>query len=66
MMGLLTDSESRSTQGYPVIGQLPGFQSALNANHKDRAHNEIIVVVTPRILRKPFHDKGASVFWNVN
>jgi general secretion pathway protein D len=66
MMGLLTDSESRSTQGYPGIGQLPGFQSALNTNRKDRAHNEIIVVVTPRILRKPFHDKGASVFWNVN
>jgi general secretion pathway protein D len=66
VMGLLTDSETKSTSGYPGIGQIPGLQAVLNNNNRDRAHTEIIVVVTPRVVRKPFHDKGASVFWNVN
>ena len=66
VMGLLTDSETKSTSGYPGIGQIPGLQAVLNTNNRDRAHTEIIVVVTPRVVRKPFHDKGASVFWNVN
>jgi general secretion pathway protein D len=66
VMGLLTDSETKSTSGYPGIGQIPGLQAVLNTNDRDRAHTEIIVVVTPRVVRKPFHDKGASVFWNVN
>jgi general secretion pathway protein D len=66
VMGLLTDSETKSTSGYPGIGQIPGLQAVLNTNDRDRAHTEIIVVVTPRVVRKPFHDNGASVFWNVN
>jgi general secretion pathway protein D len=66
VMGLLTDSETKSTSGYPGIGQIPDLQAVLNSNDRDRAHTEIIVVVTPRVVRKPFHDKGASVFWNVN
>lgn len=66
VMGLLTDSETKSTSGYPGIGQIPGLQAVLNTNNRDRAHTEIIVVVTPRVVRKPFHDRGSSVFWNVN
>jgi general secretion pathway protein D len=66
LMGLLTDSESKSTSGYPGIGQIPAFQPVLNSNNRDNLHNQIIVVVTPRVIRKPFHDKGSSVFWNTN
>jgi general secretion pathway protein D len=66
VMGLLTDTETKSTSGYPGIGQIPGLQALINTNNRERAHTEIIVVVTPRVVRKPFHDKGSSVFWNVN
>ncbi len=64
--GLLTDTETKATSGYPGLGQIPGLQALVNTNNRDTAHTEIIVVITPRVIRKPFHDKGSSVFWNVN
>ena len=66
LAGLLTDTETKATSGYPGIGQIPGLQAVFNTNNRDTAHTEIIVVITPRVIRKPFHDKGSSVFWNVN
>ncbi len=54
VMGLLTDSETKSTSGYPGIGQIPGLQAVLNTNNRDRAHTEIIVVVTPRVSAQAF------------
>ena len=66
LAGLLTDTETKATSGYPGIGQIPGLQALVNTNNRDTAHTEIIVVITPRVIRKPFHDKGSSVFWNVN
>ncbi|HSM85185.1 MAG TPA: hypothetical protein VLT16_03490, partial [Candidatus Limnocylindrales bacterium] len=64
--GLITDQELRATQGYPGIGQLPVLRGVLNTNSRDRAHNEILVVITPYVVRKPFHDRGASTLWNLN
>jgi tetratricopeptide (TPR) repeat protein len=65
IMGAITDQELRSTQGFPVLGQLPGLRTLLNTNSKDSIHNELLVVITPHVVRKPFHDKGSSVFWAV-
>lgn len=64
--GLLTDSERRSTSGYPGIGQVPVLRTVLNTNISDRAHTEILIVVTPRVIRKPFHDKGSSTIWSLS
>lgn len=66
LAGLLTDTETKATSGYPGIGQIPGLQAVVNTNNRETAHTEIIVVITPRVIRKPFHDKGSSVFWDVN
>jgi general secretion pathway protein D len=64
--GLISDQELRATKGYPGIGQLPGFSTVLNTNSKDRAHTEIMVVITPYVIRKPFHDRGANALWSLN
>jgi general secretion pathway protein D len=64
--GLINDQELRSTKGYPGIGQIPGLKAVLNTNSSDRPHNEILLVVTPYVLRKPFHDRGANALWNFN
>lgn len=64
--GLINDQELRSTRGYPGISQLPGLRTVLNTNSSDRAHNEILLVVTPYVIRKPFHDRGPSALWNLN
>lgn len=63
--GAISDQELRSTQGYPGIGQLPGIRSVLSKNSSQRAHNEVLIVVTPYVVRKPFHDHGSAAIWNL-
>jgi type II secretory pathway component GspD/PulD (secretin) len=65
IMGLVGQQELRSIRGLPFISQVPGLRTFLGSNQKDRIHNEILIVVTPYVVRKPFHDKGSSVFWNL-
>jgi general secretion pathway protein D len=63
--GLLSEQELRSIQGLPILSNLPGLKNVLSTTSKERIHNEILIVITPHIVRKPFHDRGSSVFWNV-
>jgi type II secretory pathway component GspD/PulD (secretin) len=63
--GAISEQETRSIQGFPVLSQLPGLSSILSSNSKERIHNEILIVITPHVVRRPFHDKGSSVFWNL-
>lgn len=63
--GSISDQELRSTRGYPGISQLPLLSSIMNTNSRERSHNEILFVVTPYVIRKPFHDRGASALWSV-
>jgi general secretion pathway protein D len=63
--GSISDQELRSTRGYPGISQLPLLNSIMNTNSRERSHNEILFVVTPYVIRKPFHDRGASALWSV-
>jgi len=64
--GEIDDQELRSTSGYPGIGQVPVLQGFANTNFnpQNRVHNQIVIMVTPHVVRKPFRDKGASVFWS--
>jgi Flp pilus assembly secretin CpaC len=65
IMGSLSEQELLSTQGLPVLSLLPGLKTFLSSHSKERIHNELLIVITPHIVRKPFHDKGSSVFWTV-
>lgn len=65
MMGAISEQELRSTNGLPLLSQLPGLHNVLSHNSKERIHNEILIVVTPHVVRKPFHDKGSGVFWTM-
>jgi Flp pilus assembly secretin CpaC len=66
IMGLISEQELRSMQGFPILSSLPGLKNVLSVNSKDHIHNELLIVITPHVVRKPFHDRGSSVFWNVN
>jgi tetratricopeptide (TPR) repeat protein len=65
IMGTVSEQELRSTQGLPILSQLPGLKTLTSSNSKERIHNELLIVITPHVVRKPFHDKGSSVFWTV-
>jgi Flp pilus assembly secretin CpaC len=65
IMGMMSEQELRSIQGFPVLSTLPGLRTVFGTNSKERIHNELLIVITPHVVRKPFHDRGSSVFWNV-
>jgi general secretion pathway protein D len=63
--GLISEQELKSVSGLPVLSTLPGLKSVLGVNSNERIHNELLLVITPHVVRKPFRDKGSSVFWTV-
>jgi type II secretory pathway component GspD/PulD (secretin) len=65
IMGSITDQEIRSTQGLPLFADVPGVNNFLSTKSNEHVHNELLIVVTPHVVRKPFHDKGSSVLWNI-
>ncbi|HEY2496079.1 MAG TPA: hypothetical protein VGK24_03340 [Candidatus Angelobacter sp.] len=65
IMGSLSEQEIRSVQGLPIVSVLPVLGSVLGTNSKERDYSEVLFVITPHVVRKPFRDKGSSVFWNV-
>src|SRR5579859_7057530 len=65
IMELMSEQELRSIQGFPILSNLPTLRNVLSSTSKDRLHNEILIIITPHVVRKPFHDRGSSVFWNV-
>ncbi|HYL92955.1 MAG TPA: hypothetical protein VEW69_07335 [Alphaproteobacteria bacterium] len=56
--GLLTEQETYSTSGAPGLAQIPGLRRITGANGREVIHNEILVVVTPHIVRKLFPESG--------
>ena len=53
MVGLLKDSERRSKKGFPGISKIPILGSLFSSNRKQAVQTDIIIRVTPYILRMP-------------
>jgi len=66
IMGSISEQELRSASGLPLLSQLPALRNAAASNSKQRVHNEILIMITPYVVRKPFHDKGTSVIWSMH
>lgn len=58
--GLIEEQASHSTAGYPGLGQIPVLNEFLNTNSKERRRTEILIVVTPHVIRKAFHDMSTG------
>jgi general secretion pathway protein D len=54
--GLIESTESQSVSGLPGLGQLPFFRYFFSTEHRDRIETEVLVMLTPRVIRLP----GAS------
>lgn len=52
--GIVEEQFNRSTSGYPGLGQAPIFRDIFNTNSKEHSRKQILIVVTPHIIRKPF------------
>ena len=51
--GLIDMEDSRSINGYPYLGQIPGLGYGASVHNKNVTQEELLVVITPHILRTP-------------
>jgi general secretion pathway protein D len=65
VMGAITDQETRSVAGLPGLASAPVLNKFLSSTSNEHIHNELLIVVTPHVVRKPFRNKGSSVLWDI-
>jgi general secretion pathway protein D len=53
LAGMVSRSEQRSLSGLPGVGNLPILRHALGNENKNLTEDEILVVITPHIVRSP-------------
>jgi tetratricopeptide (TPR) repeat protein len=51
--GLISIDDSRGINGYPFLGRVPGLTYATSLHNKNVEDDELLVVITPHILRLP-------------
>lgn len=51
--GILTDSDTRSLSGYPIINKIPILKYLFGQENKQRAQNEIVFAIIPHVVRTP-------------
>jgi general secretion pathway protein D len=49
--GLIDMDDSRGINGYPFLGQVPGLGYAASVHNKNVTEDELLIVITPHILR---------------
>ena len=56
--GLLQDSDTNSSSGIPVLGDVPVLGALFRSNSLNRSETELVILITPYIVR-PVNDPGA-------
>jgi general secretion pathway protein D len=61
---VVEDEVDRSLSGYPGPGQFPLLSSVISTNSKQHTWTQVLIVITPHIVRKSFHNLD-NVVWDV-
>ncbi len=61
MAGMVSESEVRSLSGFPGLSKIPGLSQLTSSRNKQTAEEEILVVITPHIVRAA--PSGGSTIW---
>jgi len=56
--GAINHTEQRSLSGTPGLGQVPGINRVMAVNGKQQEDDELLVVITPHVLRVPEPDEA--------
>ncbi len=62
LAGAITHSETRSMTGIPGLGLLPGLNQALTTNSKQLEDDELLIVLTPRVVSRDTHASSTEVW----
>ena len=60
--GFITISEQGTRDGVPAFGQIPILRRATSSNQLDETQNELLLVVTPHIIRNRERDANAEIW----
>ncbi|HUI84036.1 MAG TPA: type II and III secretion system protein [Candidatus Binatia bacterium] len=58
--GLISLNDSRSINGYPFLSQIPGLGYGSSVHNKNVTEEELLVVITPHIMRLPDQSSFAA------
>jgi general secretion pathway protein D len=58
--GLIESTTTRSVSGLPGLGQIPGLRYLFSNEHTERAETEVLVMLTPWVIRLPERTAGAE------
>jgi general secretion pathway protein D len=62
--GLIQSSDARTANSIPLIGEIPILSHLFGTNHTDKEKDEIVLSVTPRIIRMQPHPSADNIqFW---
>ena len=51
--GMISIDDTRSINGYPFLGRVPGLTYASTVHNKNVEDDELLIVITPHVLRLP-------------
>lgn len=64
LAGLIQDSDTRNFNSIPGLGDIPLLGKLFGSSHSDREKNEVVLSVTPRIIRKQTRPASDTTeFW---
>jgi general secretion pathway protein D len=64
LAGLIQDSDTRTANSIPGFGDIPLLSHLFGSNHTDREKDEIVLSITPRIIRmQPRPSAASTEFW---
>jgi len=64
LAGLLRDKEMNSQRGLPFLSKIPILKEIFSRNKKEHAQNDIILMITPRIVHFPYINKKDLIsYW---
>lgn len=64
LAGLISDEERRSASQVPLLGDLPVLGRLFASKRDSGAKTEIVLLITPRVLRAPSRPSAAQQIWN--
>jgi general secretion pathway protein D len=62
--GLLTSADALSLSGYPFLSTVPGLSYAASQHNKNGTDDELMVVITPHVVRAPERTSYAGMVPN--
>jgi general secretion pathway protein D len=60
--GAISHNEQKSLSGIPGLGYVPVLNQVMASNSKEIDDDELLIVITPRIVNNPNHDQSTAVW----